>query len=214
MRSFIIHLSKIDSSFTSAIETRQSLANIGIDAELFEGTYGNDAVEIFNKEDRMLHPNIFNLDNFKQSSPGVMGCFYSHYRLWQHCIELNEPIMIFEDDVKICRNFHSIEFDDVLVLSINYDWKIIDFLKIYLEETHSLSTVVEYNNFHMPGASGYAINPSAAKKLVDTYKQSYLPADWAINSNICKITIHPQLIGRSKTMAEKASLTRLKTWIK
>jgi hypothetical protein len=34
----------------------------------------------------------------KMLRPGVLGCFYSHYRLWQKCIDLNEPIFIFEDD--------------------------------------------------------------------------------------------------------------------
>jgi len=39
----------------------------------------------------------------KLSRPGVIGCFYSHYNLWKRCVELNEPIMIFEDDVKFYR---------------------------------------------------------------------------------------------------------------
>ena len=30
----------------------------------------------------------------KQNSPGVIGCFYSHYGLWQKCLEMDEPIMI------------------------------------------------------------------------------------------------------------------------
>jgi glycosyl transferase family 25 len=29
---------------------------------------------------------------------GEVGCFISHYILWKKCIELDEPIIIFEDD--------------------------------------------------------------------------------------------------------------------
>jgi hypothetical protein len=66
----------------------------------------------------------------------------------------------------------------------------------------------------MPGASGYILKPHAAKKLVEEYKNSYLPADLAIHSKICKMAIHSKLMGRSKTMDEKQSLTRFKGWDK
>ena len=55
-------------------------------------------------------------DKGKLSRPGVIGCFYSHYALWQKCIDLNEPIMIFEDDVKFYRGFEPVQWDDVLIL--------------------------------------------------------------------------------------------------
>ena len=194
------------------MEVFLSLKAYGFSPVLFEGTYGDDAEELFLKENRLLLET--DSKSIKFNSPGVKGCFYSHYQLWQLCVEKNESIMIFEDDVKFYRNFTPVDFDDVLVLSINYDWKVLDFLKTYLEESHSLSTTVLYNQPYMPGASGYAITPQAAKKLIDTYKNSYLPADWAINSSICNIKIHPQLMGRSKTMDEKESLTRLKIWKK
>jgi hypothetical protein len=53
----------------------------------------------------------------KLSRPGVIGCFYSHYNLWKKCVELKEPIMIFEDDVKFYRGYHPVEFDGVLILA-------------------------------------------------------------------------------------------------
>lgn len=214
MRPYIISLSKIESSKKNAQEVVNALHNYHFEPILFEGTYGNDAERLFLAENRVLHPITSNPSSAKFNSPGVKGCFHSHYRLWELCASLNEPMMIFEDDVIFYRNFSPVEFTDVLVLSINYDWKAIDFLKTYLEKTHSLSTSVVYNQFYMPGASGYIIKPHTAKNLIETYKHTYLPADWAINSSICKITIHPQLMGRSKTMNEKESLTRSKIWKK
>lgn len=35
--------------------------------------------------------------------PGARGCFHSHFSLWQHCVELAQPIVIFEHDVKIVQ---------------------------------------------------------------------------------------------------------------
>jgi GR25 family glycosyltransferase involved in LPS biosynthesis len=66
----------------------------------------------------------------------------------------------------------------------------------------------------MPGASGYMIKPHAAKKLIERYSTTYLPADCAINTDICDIKLHSKLIGRSKTMKEKESMTRSKMWLK
>jgi len=211
--SYIISLSKILTSYNSALATKKALEKIGINAELFEGTYGNDAVDIFEKENRVLKDiSGVNTNTGKFLYPGVKGCFYSHYRLWQKCIELDEPIMIFEDDIIIYNDYREIDFEEILILSINYDWSISDSYKKYLEEKNTLLEPVSYSQRFMPGASGYIIKPNAAKKLIDCYLDSYLPADVAINLEICNLQIHPQLIGRSKTMAEKESMTRRKYW--
>ena len=213
MKSFIIHLPLINSSLESAIETKKALHKIKIDAELFEGTYGKDAESLFTKENRQVKfIEGVNLQTGKILYPGVKGCFYSHYRLWKKCSELNEPIMIFEDDVLVINNYKEINFQEILILSINYDWVVSDPWKKFLEEKNTLTTAQAYTSRFMPGASGYIIKPHAASKLLEIYKDSYLPTDVAINSEICKLEIHPQLIGRSKTMTEKESMTRRKHW--
>jgi len=213
MKSFIIHLPSIKTSLDSALETQQSLKNIGIRAELFEGTLGNEAVLIFEKENRIVHTiDGITLNNGKVLYPGVKGCFYSHYRLWQKCVELNESIMIFEDDLVIYRPHTHIDFEEILILSINYDWSHANKWKYLLEETNQLDNAQEYTSRFMPGASGYILTPAAGKKLIDTYANTYLPADIAINSDFCRLQIHPRPIARSKTMEEKESMTRKKHW--
>jgi GR25 family glycosyltransferase involved in LPS biosynthesis len=94
MKSYIICLSKISESLKTATNLKNQLEQFKMPAELFEGTYGNDAVEIMNAEGRTIHP--FGIKgpsrdypapveekNSKISAPGVRGCFLSHYRLWQ-----------------------------------------------------------------------------------------------------------------------------------
>jgi GR25 family glycosyltransferase involved in LPS biosynthesis len=213
MKSFVIYLPSIQTSVGSAYDTQTSLLSAGIEAELFEGTLGNEAVVLFEKENRIVH-NIdgITLNNGKVLYPGVKGCFHSHYRLWTKCVELNESIMIFEDDIVVSNKYKKIDFDEILILSINYDWAMAAQWKIYLEEKNKIDKAVNYSSRFMPGASGYIIKPQAAKKLIDYYSNTYLPADVAINSEICRLQIHPQLIGRSKTMAEKESMTRRKHW--
>ena len=44
---------------------------------------------------------------------GEIGCFLSHYKLWQRCIESNEPYLILEDDAIISDKF---SYDDLYKL--------------------------------------------------------------------------------------------------
>lgn len=132
----------------------------------------------------------------KVTRPGVQGCFDSHYRLWRHCIELNEPIAIFEDDVKFFRGYDPIDFDDVLILSIGKTtWKNEPY-KTFLESPSSTPRPMSWKNYSMPGTSGYVIMPHACRRLVKTYKDYYLPVDNAINKSLVNIQIHNYLMGR------------------
>jgi GR25 family glycosyltransferase involved in LPS biosynthesis len=211
MKAFIIHLSKIQNSLTSAQKLQQDLKSINIDAELFEGTYGNDAVDIFKKENRSVHPiNFKGVDTLpeeagKMQKPGVMGCFYSHYRLWKKCVKLNETICIFEDDVNIVRPLVEVEFEEVLVLALGAT-KRRKYEEWYLKNPTGDPRAERYTNGSMPGTPGYMITPEAAKKLVKTYKNTYLPSDNAMNQTVIKIQIHSHLIGEANL--DKNSLTK------
>jgi len=210
MKTFIIHLSKIPNSLESAIVLQKDLQSINIDAELFEGTYGSDAEKIFADEGREVHGISFKgveIDErsiAKAKRPGVMGCFYSHYRLWKKCVELNETICIFEDDVKIVRPLVPVKFEDILivVLGARKNRK----YQHYLLSPEGKAKAEEYFNASMPGTPGYMITPQGAKKLLDAYQKTFLPSDNAINKSVVDIKIHNYLIGEANL--EKKSLTK------
>lgn len=209
-KTFIIYLPKISSSFESAKKLQKDLSNIGIFANLFEGTYGSDAEKIFEKEKRQVHPISFKgvgiderYEN-KARRPGVMGCFYSHYRLWKKSLELNETICIFEDDVSIHRKLIPVKFQDILIISLGA--KKSERYKHFLNDPVGEPQAEEYHNASMPGTTGYVITPNGAKKLLETYKNTFLASDNAINKMIVDIKIHNHLVGEANL--EKKSLTR------
>jgi glycosyl transferase family 25 len=210
MKSFIIHLSRIPSSLDSALKLQQELKSIDIDAELFEGTYGSDAEKIFEKEGRKVHPISFKglgVDerySNKAKRPGVMGCFYSHYRLWQKCAELNETICVFEDDVAIHRPIIPVAFDDVLIITLGA--KKSEKYKHYLYEPSGEPKAEDYYNASMPGTTGYMITPQGARKLLTVYNKTFLASDNAMNVMVVDIKIHNYLVGTANL--EKKSLTR------
>lgn len=209
-KAFIITLSKLQNSFYHASILYHELLKYGIQAEGWEGTYGADAEERYAREGRTRRLAFYGGKHFPTNdSPGVKGCFDSHYRLWQHCVELNEPILVFEDDVILYRGFNCPTFDDVLILSLCTEWKpMFDTFKVHLENPHKIGMALNYPAWSMPGTSGYAIKPHAAAKLVNEYRNTYMPSDHAMRNGLIRLQIHSQLMGRSRTEAEgKLSFT-------
>lgn len=247
MKAFIISLSKISSSAESSKKVLTALLGYGLDAELFEGTYGYDAEELFKHDNRRIakygiktetisryeyqkrFPDNAVPDNAlelkvrceldpdskvaKILRPGVIGCFYSHYRLWQKCIELDDPIMIFEDDVIFERNYIPVEWDEVMLLCTGKNAHNHEFYSKKLYNPEEPPGAVKLYNTSMPGAVGYAIKPHAAKKLVEYYREEFLPADTAMNVFVVNLECHTHLMGRAERQLDgKESLTASKFW--
>jgi GR25 family glycosyltransferase involved in LPS biosynthesis len=217
MKSYIIHLPKIPASLQTATELKDNLEKLNMDVELFEGTMGPDAVKKFDKEGRTLYPYGLKgkLDSnskevHKGSSPGVKGCFDSHYRLWKKCVELNEPIIIWEDDIIITREFKPVEWDDILIVALGHPTKSVRWMEL-LENPTGVPRAINYKSPSMPGCCGYAIKPDAANTLIKTYSNTYRPADNAINRSIVKMQIHSHIMGIAKVKG-KRSLTKAKAW--
>jgi GR25 family glycosyltransferase involved in LPS biosynthesis len=217
MNAYLIHLSKIESSRLSALETKKQLESIGIFPTLYEGSYGSEIEKEFNRTNRTLRTENLKVktNSLKIYGPGAKGVFHSHYRLWKKCVKINEPILIFEDDVIVSRPYIPIDFKEVLILSINYEWKMSLSWKHFLEESNNLKQAQPYTSPYMPGTSGYAIKPEAAKKLIEYYDRTntFIVSDVAMSRDLIEMQIHPQLIGRSKMTDEKQSLVATNFWV-
>ena len=217
MKSFIIYLPKFEESTKTASALKAKLEEFNMPVELFEGTNGNDAVKMMQDENRTAHlwgikgpefPIDITHKSFEKiTRAGVKGCFYSHYRLWEKCVDLDEPIIIWEDDIVLTRPYFSVEWKDVLVLALGHRTKSEKYMHLLLSPTGE-PAAVKYLQGSMPGCCGYAIKPHAAQKLLNTFKNTYLPADNAINQHIVNIEIHNYVMGIALiTKDGKLSLT-------
>lgn len=224
MKSFIIHLSEFEKSLNSANRLKSELESFGIFPELFEGSMGDVTKKQYEIIGRKCHPwtfkgpDILLSEEYKDElfAPGLIGCFDSHYRLWKKCVELNEPILIFEDDAQVIRPFYTVEWEAVLSLVFSHQKKMKKYIH-YLESPSGEPSAMPYAQSSMPGNAGYAIKPSAAKILVDTYQNSFLPADNAINQHLVKIEIHNHMMGQAvprDPLNKKSSFIRTKIWDK
>jgi len=214
-RAFIITLHKNLQSLETASSMIKPLQQNGFNVELFEGTYGNEAKILCDSENRTLHPidhtGNKTKPNRKVCGLGVIGCFYSHYRLWKKCKDLNQTIFIFEDDVKFVRPYYPVEFDEILLVALG-SWKSI--YSVDIEENPNIKPKsLDVNIPCLPGAVGYGITPKAATKLLKNYANTYTAADSAIRSSVVDIKVHSHLIGRALDNRDgKISLTRKNNW--
>jgi glycosyl transferase family 25 len=221
MKSLIISLSKIPSSATSSTRVLEQLLQWGHDAELFEGTYGYDAKEIFFQENRTLHSYSFKGapvdDEYieKSSRLGVMGCFHSHYRAWQKCLDIGEPILIFEDDIIFYRDYIPVTWEDILLVATGKRVHEVEFYKQRLDDPQGEPCASGFKGKVMPGAVGYGITPQGAQKLTEHYKNTFLPADNAMNAAVVNLVCHTHLMGRAAIDDDgKKSLTKTRFWEK
>ena len=126
-------------------------------------------------------------DQFQRS--GVRGCFMSHYALWQKCLELKEPIGIFESDIVFCKK---------APISLK------DYDVVKLDGFRSSKPAATGN--WMEGAHAYILKPSGARKLIDwTETWGASPADYMLGDDVLKMSY--DFHDRVKLVKSDSSLT-------
>lgn len=111
-----------------------------------------------------------------------LGCFASHYLLWQKCIELNQGIIVLEDDAIIHSNFPDVlNFIESNENTFEFFW-----LSPPAPARRNQKGKVVYSSEKLQvarykkgwgNATGYFINPNAARKLLDYCNKWILDVD-------------------------------------
>tara|TARA_Y100000389_G_scaffold65541_1_gene61619 strand:- start:4309 stop:4992 length:684 start_codon:yes stop_codon:yes gene_type:complete len=223
MKARIIRLDKNEHSCQMAKECYDQAVLHGLSPSYFKAIDGNDA-ELHYKSS-----SVFARRKMKKGRLGVIGCFFSHYYLWQECVQNNTPFVILEHDGYMLKPLPENildTFEDVLKLdrcdpfSNNYN-------NTLAEETDMPFAVEKYTNLHnknpikigtgnyFKGAYAYIIKPVGAKKIIDWISENgHVPADqqigdWIVNTQTTVPSLarlHPfYAIGSN---IKQASLTR------
>jgi len=81
---------------------KANFARLGLDFEFFAGV---DAWRGEHVRFSQYNATAVGSDFHRPLSAGEIGCFASHYLLWQRCMEAGAPLVIMEDDVVIDDGF-------------------------------------------------------------------------------------------------------------
>ncbi|EPS0834004.1 glycosyltransferase family 25 protein [Campylobacter upsaliensis] len=109
----------------------------------------------------------------RELSPGEKGCFASHYKLWQKCLELNEGIFIIEDDVEFTQAFNANNLEKIL--KSPYEYARIYHIKEAKFYDLELNFKITFSN--VAGTQGYYLKPSAARKFIKKCQFLIKPVD-------------------------------------
>ena len=123
----------------------------------------------------------------RELSISELGCFGSHYSLWEKCIELNAPIIVLEDDVKLesffMQGLQEIDqsgFEYVRLMGL-FDVKI-EPIKTKSAESKLAESTTKTQHFfkttdQIAGTQGYYLTPNAAKKFIAKLHSFCMPVD-------------------------------------
>lgn len=117
----------------------------------------------------------------KSLTQGQLGCYASHYLLWEKCVKLNEPIIVIEDDALI----YPVPFLDFIQKASGLPQKY-NCIRLFSnkrktfnhDEEYKLSetSIHKFSKGHM-STTGYYLTPKAAQKFIEHSKSWYLAVD-------------------------------------
>ncbi|EGU33647.1 glycosyl transferase family protein [Vibrio sp. N418] len=95
MKIFVVSLTR---SQERRQRISQQLLDAGFEFEFFDAVDASQ--EHFLYSNKASQKQTFQRKGY-ELKPGEIGCFASHYSLWQKCVELQAPVVILEDNVDI-----------------------------------------------------------------------------------------------------------------
>lgn len=228
MKAYIITLFNNSISETAARICRESALRHGYEAEYFEASTGKSGREFLKRE--KIQPIIVTgradsavLKHQRRwvSQPGTLGCYASHFRLWQRAVELQEPIVIFEHDALVLAPFPAIDWKDVLhfecegnITRLGTEWARDDCMETGTGLYRLKFRPVELPDLVcIPCGHAYAIKPHAAQALIDDAKANgWFAVDRAIREPIVTIETHNPSLATFQPKFMYVSTTTSRLW--
>jgi len=216
MKAFIIYVQGNKISETYAAKTLDSFnSNNGWEPTLFKGVKLS-TLSYWKKQYPLQMKKLSRVASFhtlktKTKYNTKKCCSMNHYRLFQKCVKINEPIAVIEHDSYCKGNWLDVDFDDVLILNAQsaIHQKAFTFLRKQYPNTEKVEKGIHDINFElyyrhdpeinganiMPGTAAYAITPTGAQKMIDVYENiGWEQSDFIINTHYVRIqTIIPEL---------------------
>ena len=174
LTTYVINLAGSDQRWDA---TSSRLKELGVPFERFEAVDGRvNPHPLFSRYDDKLREKY----RRKALSGGELGCFASHFLLWEKCLELNKPIVVLEDDLIINPSLNeALTIAEQQIDSLRY---------LRLAGTYpkpkTYKKIKSLGQFdlvdHIRGPAGtlaYVISPSAASALINHAEKWFIAVD-------------------------------------
>ncbi len=172
---FIINLA---SSTARKANITGQLADLGLAFTLFPAVDGRkEEHPLFRRYDNELNQHY----RGQALSKGQLGCYASHYLLWQKCVDLNRPLVVLEDDVLLYPEPFLEFLNNIDTLRHRFDC-----IRLFKNKRKAFASrrvsglntveIHEFNKGHL-STTGYFLTPNGAKKLLQHSEHWYMPVD-------------------------------------
>jgi len=173
MKAFVITIEKFDKSVQAANRCIKSAKKYGIEVEKWKAiTPSDNPHKILESKNIPLKP----FNEIYSRTTSCMAAFCSHMSLWEHSIEINEPVIIFEHDAVVTGRFpDNFQFSHVITFSKpSYG-------------NYNTPTVVGTQGLiqkpYFGGAHGYVVSPQGAKQLIEVAQENPSSTDVFLNTD-------------------------------
>ncbi|PSV12476.1 glycosyltransferase family 25 protein [Photobacterium leiognathi] len=174
-----IYVINIPSSEMRRGNIEKQLKSINLNYEFFDAIDGRKQKEhpLFSRYNEEYNEKSLG----RTLSYGQLGCFASHYLLWQKCRKLNESIIILEDDALFDIEIFNEFYKESTSLSDNYEC-----VRLFenKKRKYKADKIKNFKNFSIANfsvghrsATGYFLTPSGAKKLLGNCDKWKVPVD-------------------------------------
>ncbi len=201
MKTFIIYNSIYPESVKNSKKCLQSFSGkAGWDPQLFDGCNPRNISEFETKygiktSDRTKHkPGTAKEDLILSKK----SCFYSHYDLWNKCVEIETPVAIVEHDTECISDYNlpTIDPNSKMAVQITTDSTLFNWqyyktpynYRIFEkngEGMHRIFYVHAHGKKYMAGNTGYIITPAACQFLIEDCKANgWLQNDLLIHDEV------------------------------
>lgn len=181
---FIIFNEANKKSKIAAEKCKISINNASLNAQLFDGVWRDDAMEV--AESMALKLGQFD-QSFSETN-AVVGCFLSHYKLWKKIkkltLILEHDAILLESAAEAFREFIN-EYQpklesDITLMNVGKP----SFGNFYVQKTPGVYKLFSKPDGKFPGCHGYLIEPKASKKLIaQSHIEGIYPVDRFMNNN-------------------------------
>lgn len=198
MRTVVINMRR---STSRRLRVEAALEKTGLNLEIFEAT---DSAQPDFQHINRAHPSTTIKRKGYSLTISEIACFSSHFRVWQHCVEVDERFLVLEDNVELSN---SVPVDELraLILSIpplEYVELAAFFKRRFNEcepisDTHKLVRYVRGTC----GTSAYLITPKGARKLIAGAGDFLEPVDDYMEKpwrhKVIAYSLHPSIFQRA-----------------
>jgi glycosyl transferase, family 25 len=176
MTSLAIEVINLATSMERRSQMIGALDAFGLTYEFFEAIDGRATKHsLFRRYD----PKLAEIRRGFPLTPGELGCYASHFLLWEKCASSGKPMLIFEDDVALRA-----DFPEALTFLATHIERY-GLIRLSAHKSRSFAVIrsaagggdlVRYR-LGPHGTSSYAIAPWAARKLIKKARVWFEPVD-------------------------------------